>query len=156
MKIGISSTGCSSHVDFENFTHNFSDETEKLSHKLYQTPNVFSNYSEPDSHFPYLVGKFLLKNFKTAHFLIKLTCEKIWRHVPIFVLHISIWRHISSHMSFIKIYLNSMFFSIKFPIEWATFTIILKNYIHWNFNGRPKSKFGTCRPKNPIFFKKKF
>ena len=37
---------------------------------------------------------FILKNIKNAIFLIKLTCEEIWRHITIWHHRMGPWRHI--------------------------------------------------------------
>ena len=62
-----------------------------------------------------------------------------------------IWRHISSHVIFIKKCSVLMFFSIKFPIEWAInelSTIILKflRRIKFNFFYRRKGTFNFDLP----------
>ena len=68
------------------------------------------------------IGNFILKNFNSEHFLIKLISYEIWRLIELYDVmwrHIRIWRHISSDISFIEKWSELKFFSIKFPIEWA-------------------------------------
>ena len=71
------------------------------------------------------IGYFILKNFSSEHFLIKLISYEIWRLIEVYDVmwrHIRIWR-------FIEKWSELKFFSIKFPIEWAIgelSTIILK------------------------------
>ena len=85
--------------------------------------------SSPIAH---SIGNFILKSFKSEHFLIKGISYEIWRLIKLYDVmyrNIRIWRHISSDISFIEKCSAVKFFSIKFPIEWAIgelSTIILK------------------------------
>ena len=88
------------------------------------------------------IGNFILKNFNSEHFLIKLISDEIWLYIHIWR-HVTsynfVWSYISSDISFIKKCSELKFFSMKFPIEWAISelsTIILKICNKWHFNGK--------------------
>ena len=67
----------------------------------------------------HLIGNFILKRVNTGHFLIKLKCEEIWRHINIWRHRMGPWRHIYSTVGWIKKCPVLMFFGIKLPIDWA-------------------------------------
>ena len=105
------------------------------------------------------VGNFILKNFSSENFLIKLISDEIWYRIHIWR-HVTsnkfIRRYISSDISFIKKWSELKFFSIKFSIEWAfseLSMIILKICKKIILMGNTKSKLSLRWQKKSIFSK---
>ena len=104
------------------------------------------------------IGNFILKNFNSEHFLIKLISYEIWRLIKLYDVmwrHRWIWRHISSDITFIKKCSEVKFFSIEFPIEWAIgelSTIILQIREKWHFVRKCKIKIAFAPIEKIDFF----
>ena len=104
------------------------------------------------------IGNFILKNFNSEHFLIKLISDEIYYHIKLYEVtwrHIWIWHHISPDISFIKKCSELKFFNMKFQIEWAICrisTIILQIHekCHFTWKCKIKTTFAAIE-KNWLF-----